>query len=125
MSQITVPVLKTNKDYEAALERVADLWGAEQDTPEGNELDVLMILVEAYEQERYAIDPPDPVDAILFRLEQAGMSRKGLEPDIGSSGRVSEILGKKRHLTLPMIRRLHDRSIPAHVLVQDYALEQS
>ncbi len=98
--------IKTEKDYDAALAEVEALWGAPEDTPDGDKLDVLITLVEAYEAKHHPIDPPDPVDAILFRMEQAGLERKDLEPFIGGRGRVSEILTRKRPLTINMIRRL-------------------
>lgn len=98
--------IKTEQDYDAALAEVEALWGAETDTPEGDKLDVLITLVEAYEAKHHAIAPPDPIEAILFRMEQAGLERKDLEPYIGHSGRVSEVLNHKRPLTLEMIRKL-------------------
>ncbi len=98
--------IKTEHDYDAALAEVEALWGAETDTPEGDKLDVLITLVEAYEAKHHPIAPPDPIEAILFRMEQAGLERKDLEPYIGHSGRVSEVLNHKRPLTLEMIRKL-------------------
>ncbi len=98
--------IKTEQDYDVALTEVEELWGAEPDTPKGDKLDVLITLVEAYEAKHHSIAPPDPVEAILFRMEQAGLKRKDLEPYIGKSGRVSEVLNRKRPLTLPMIRNL-------------------
>ncbi len=80
---------------------------ARRGTPEGDELEVLSILVEQYEREHFPIAPPDPVDAILFRMDQGGLSRKDLEPILGGRSHVSEILGRKRQLTVDMIRRLH------------------
>ncbi len=111
--------IKTEQDYDEAMAEIDSLWGAEPDTPEGDRLEVLLTLVEAYEERHHAIDPPDPVDAILFRLEQAGLDRKSLEPYIGRSGRVSEVLNRKRPLTLNMIRRLwQGLHIPLESLVQ-------
>lgn len=102
-----------------ALGRIEELWGSQSGTPEGDELDVLMLLVEKYEEENYAMPASDPVEAIKFLMEQNGLSRKHLEPFIGASGRVSEILNKKRNLTLPMIRRLHnDLKIPYESLIR-------
>jgi HTH-type transcriptional regulator/antitoxin HigA len=98
--------IKNEADYDAALARIEMLMDAEIDTPEGDELDVLVTLVEAYEAKHHAIDPPDPVEAILFRMEQGGLDRKALEPYIGRSGRVSEVLNRKRPLSIDMIRRL-------------------
>ncbi len=111
--------IKTEQDYDEAMAEIDRLWGAEPDTPEGDRLEVLLTLVEAYEERHHSIDPPDPVDAILFRLEQAGLDRKSLEPYIGRSGRVSEVLNRKRPLTLNMIRRLwQGLHIPLESLVQ-------
>jgi HTH-type transcriptional regulator/antitoxin HigA len=110
--------IKTEADYDRALAVINNLWGAELDTPEGDRLDILMALVEAYETRHHSIDFPDPVDAILFRMEQQGLTRKDLEPILGSRSRVSEILNRKRKLTLEMIRRLHKRfNIPLESLV--------
>lgn len=91
---------------------------AEPGTPEGDELDVLATLIDAYEREHFPIDPADPVEAILFRMEQLGLERKDLEPFLGSRHRVSEVLNRRRGLSIEMIRRLHDGlQIPLHVLV--------
>lgn len=98
--------IKTEQDYDAALVEIEQLWGAKVDTPEGDKLDVLITLVEAYDAKHHPIDPPDPVEAILFRMEQGDLDRKALEPYIGRSGRVSEVLNRKRPLSIEMIRRL-------------------
>jgi HTH-type transcriptional regulator/antitoxin HigA len=111
--------IKTEEDYEAALSEIEKLWEAESGSPEADRLDVLATLVEAYEEKHHPIDPPDPIDAILFRMEQMGFSRKDLEPFLGTRGRVSEILSRTRSLSLAMIRRLHEGlGIPAEVLIQ-------
>jgi HTH-type transcriptional regulator/antitoxin HigA len=99
--------IRTNKDYDAALHRLADLMDARPGTTDGDELDVLATLVDAYENEKFPIDKPDPVAAIVFRMDQMGYSRKDLEPFIGTRARVSEILNRKRGLSLQQIRRLH------------------
>jgi HTH-type transcriptional regulator/antitoxin HigA len=99
--------IKTEADYERALVEVEQLWGAAENTPEGDKLDILLTLVDAYEQAHYPIDPPDPVEAIKFRMEQLGLRGKDLEPYIGKRGRVSEVLNRQRGLSLNMIRRLH------------------
>ena len=98
--------IKTEQDDDAALAEVEVLWGAEPDTPDGDKLEILITLIEAYEARHHPIAPPDPVEAILFRMEQAGLQRKDLEPYIGHSGRVSEVLNHKRPLTLEMVRKL-------------------
>ncbi len=100
--------IKSTQDYERALARVDELMDAEPDTPEGDELDVLVTLVEFYEDKHFPIESPDPVEAILFRMEEMDLMRKDLEPYIGSRHRVSEVLNRKRELSLNMIRRLHE-----------------
>jgi len=100
--------IKTESDYEKALARIAKLMGAKLNSPEGDELGVLSTLVDAYESQHFPIEPADPVDAILFRMEQEGLERKDLEPYLGSRQRVSEILNRRRALSLDMIRRLHE-----------------
>jgi HTH-type transcriptional regulator / antitoxin HigA len=107
MGAMTVKPIKTEADYDAALRAIERLWKAEPGTPAADRLEVLVTLVEAYEAERWPIDPPDPVTAILFRMEQQGLTRRDLEPYLGGRGRVSEVLTGKRALTLPMIRKLH------------------
>lgn len=110
--------IKSKIDYEAALAEVERLWGAEPDTPRGDKLDVLLTLVDAYEKQHFGIDPPDPVEAIKFRMEQQGLTRKDLETSIGSRGRVSEVLTGKRELSLRMIRQLHrNLHIPLESLI--------
>ncbi len=104
---ITINPIKTEVDYEAALSRIETLWGSESDTVEGDELEILFTLVEAYEAKHYPIAPPDPIEAIKFEMEIRGLKRKDLEPYIGSRGRVSEVLNHKRHLSIEMIRNLH------------------
>jgi len=111
--------IKTEADHQAALEEIERLWEAKPRSPEGDRLDVLTTLVEAYEERNHAILPPDPVESIFFRMEQLGRSRQDLEPLFGSRARVSEILNRKRSLSLEMIRRLHDAwGIPAEVLIR-------
>ena len=111
--------IRTEADYEKALSEVEHLWGAKSDTREGNRLDVLATLIDAYEAEHYPMDPPDPVEAIKFRMEQQGLSRKDLEPLIGTRTRVAEVLNRKRSLSIGMIRRLHKHlGISAEVLIR-------
>jgi HTH-type transcriptional regulator/antitoxin HigA len=118
--------IKTEIDYRAALAEIETLFDAVPNTPECDRLDILTTLVEAYEAQHYEITPPDPVEAILYHLESRGLSRQDLEPYIGSRGRVSEVLNRKRPLTLEMIRKLHDSlGIPAEVLIQPYQTQQS
>lgn len=115
---MNIKPIKSEEDYEAVLTRIESLWGSESDTPKGDDLDILITLVDAYEREHYPIDPPDPIDAIKFRMEQNGITRKDLEPYIGSRGRVSEVLNRKRELSIQMIRELHTNlRIPLESLV--------
>ena len=101
--------IKTEDDYNAALARVAELMDAEPGSEADAELDVLATLVEAYESRHFPIEAPDPVEAILFRMEQMGMERKDLEPLLGGKSRVSEVLNRKRGLSITQIKRLHER----------------
>jgi HTH-type transcriptional regulator/antitoxin HigA len=100
--------IKSEQDYEHALARVDELMDAEPGTHEGDELEVLATLVESYEDKHFPIESPDPVEAILFRMEEMDLTRKDLEPYLGSRHRVSEVLNRKRELSLNMIRRLHE-----------------
>ena len=100
--------IRTNDDHDKALLRIDALMNAESDTAEGAELDVLVTLVEAFENEHFPIPAPDPVAAILFRMEQMGLDRKALEPFLGGRNRVSEVLNKKRNLSITQIRKLHE-----------------
>jgi HTH-type transcriptional regulator/antitoxin HigA len=111
--------IRMKADYEKALAEVERLWGAKSGTREGDRLDVLATLIDAYEAEHYPMEPPDPVEAIKFRMEQLGLSRKDLEPLIGTRTRVAEVLNRKRSLSIGMIRRLHNHlGISAEVLIQ-------
>ena len=100
--------IRTEDDYDAALLEVERLWGAKLGTLKGDRLDVLATLIDSYEQTHHPMDPPDPVEAIKFRMEQGGLTPRDLEPFIGPSGRVSEVLNRKRPLSLRMVKRLHD-----------------
>jgi len=114
-----VKPIRSAKDYEVALAEVEKLWGAKSGTPSGDRLDVLATLIDAYESEHYPMDPPDPIEAIKFRMEQQGLTRKDLESLIGTRTRVAEILNRKRSLSIGMIRRLHQRlGISAEVLIR-------
>jgi len=111
--------IRTKADYRAALKEIESLMNAQADTPEGERLDVLATLVEAYERKHFPMDLPDPVEAIRFRMEQAGLSPKDLVPMIGQLNRVYEVLGRKRPLTLKMVWRLHrGLGIPAESLIK-------
>ena len=99
--------IRNDRELNRALKRIDELWGAKPNSQRGDELDILMLLVEKYEDEHYAIPASDPIEAIKFLMEQKNLSRKDLEPYIGTSGRVSEVLSKKRSLTLGMIKKLH------------------
>lgn len=113
--------IRTEADYKATLKEISLLMESDPDldTPDGDRLDVLSTLVQVYEAKHYPITLPDPIEAIKFRMEQAGLTAKDLEPMIGQRNRVYEVLNRKRSLTLPMIRRLHqDLGIPAENLIQ-------
>jgi len=113
--------IRTKADYRAALKEIESLMNARDGTPEGERLDVLATLVEAYERKHFPMDLPDPVEAIRFRMEQAGLSPKDLVPMIGQLNRVYEVLGRKRPLTLKMIWRLHrELGIPAESLIKQH-----
>ncbi|MEX2016266.1 MAG: transcriptional regulator [Candidatus Hydrogenedentales bacterium] len=99
--------IKNDRDYRRALKEIDNLMDARPNTPQGDRLDGLATLVTAWEEQHHAIEPPDAVEAIRFAMEQRGLTRRDLEPFIGNRARVSEVLNRKRPLTLPMIRRLH------------------
>lgn len=110
--------VKNEKDYNDSIRRIEELWGAKKDTPQGDELDLLVTLVESYEMKHYPIAPPDPVDAIKFRMEQMGMTRADMVKYLGSQSRVSEVLNRKRKLTLSMVKSLYKGlKIPAEILL--------
>ena len=110
--------IKTEEDYNMSIKRIEELWGAKRDTPEGDELDLLCTLVESYEMKHYPIAPPDPIDAIKFRMEQMGMTKADMVKYLGSQSRVSEILNGKRRLTLKMVKSLYKGlKIPAEILL--------
>jgi HTH-type transcriptional regulator / antitoxin HigA len=111
--------IRTKRDYEAALKEVERFWGAKTGTRDGDRLDVLATLIDAYEVEHYPMDPPDPIEAIKFRMEQQGLTRRDLEEIIGTRTRIAEVMNRKRGLSIAMIRRLHERlGISADVLVR-------
>lgn len=111
--------IRSEQDYEEALAEAEGLWGARTGTPKGDRLDVLATLIEAYEAEHYPMDPPDPIEAIKFRMEQQQLTRKDLEKILGTRMRVSEVLNRKRGLSINMIRALHQKlGISADVLIR-------
>jgi HTH-type transcriptional regulator / antitoxin HigA len=115
--------IKTEADYQAALVEIERLFDAAPNTPAGDRLDVLATLVEAYEERHYSLPAPDPIEAITYHMESRGLSRRDLEPYLGSRARVAEVLNRKRPLSLEMIRRLHTGlGIAADILIQSYAL---
>lgn len=121
---MNIKPIQSDDDHAAAMVRINELWDAPMDTPEGDELDVLVALVEAYESKRWPIEAPDPVEAIKFRMDQMGLTADDMVKFLGHRSRVSEILNKQRKLTLRMIRNLFSGlQIPLRSLVEDYALE--
>ena len=113
--------IRTEKDYELALKRLDKIFDAEPSTKEGDELEILALIIEDYEDKNYPIDPPHPIEAIKFRMDQMGMNQTDLAKIIGHKSRASEILNKKRKLTLSMIRKLNKKlNISTEVLVKEY-----
>lgn len=111
--------IRSDSEHDAVLREIENLWLAAPGTPEGDRLEILTLLAEAWEEQHHPIALPDPIEAIKFRLEQLGMDHRALIGVIGSRSRVSEVLNRKRPLSLEMIRKLHARfGIPAHVLIQ-------
>ncbi len=118
---MTIKPIKSEKDYLQAMQRLEVIFDAKPNTPEGDELEILSILIDEYEQSRFPIDLPDPIEAVKFRMEQMGYTQKDLANVIGLKSRASEILNKKRKLSLSMIRNLHNEmNIPTDVLIQPY-----
>lgn len=118
---MNISPIRSEKDYNKALERLEDIFDAKLGTKEGDELEILSILIDKYENEHFPIEMPDPVEAIKFRMEQMGMKQKDLIALIGFKSRVSEILNRKRKLTLDMVRKLSKAlHIPTEVLIQEY-----
>lgn len=118
---MNISPIRSEKDYKKALERLESIFDAKLGTKEGDELDILSILIDKYENEHFPIGMPDPVEAIKFRMEQMGMKQKDLIALIGFKSRVSEILNRKRKLTLDMVRKLSKAlHIPTEVLIQEY-----
>jgi HTH-type transcriptional regulator / antitoxin HigA len=118
--------IKTEADYREALEEIEAIFDAPPNTPESDRLDILSTLVESYEKRQFPIELPDPIEAIQYYIETRGWSRRELEPCIGSRARVSEVLSRKRSLTLEMIRKLNQQlGIPAEILIQPYESMQT
>jgi HTH-type transcriptional regulator/antitoxin HigA len=119
-------LIRSNKDYRAALAEVDRLWDAPAKSPEADQLDVLTLLIEQYEREHFPVADPEPIDFIVHIMEARGLTRKDLEPYIGPRGRVSDILNRTRPLTLEMIRKLSEGlALPAEVLIRPYRLRQA
>jgi HTH-type transcriptional regulator/antitoxin HigA len=118
--------IKTKADYKASLVEIERLWGARSGTPNGDRLDILATLIDVYENEHYPMDPPDPIEAIKFRMEQQGLTRKDLVEILGSRTRVAEVLNRRRGLSINMIRRLNKKlGISADVLIQPIRTEKA
>jgi HTH-type transcriptional regulator/antitoxin HigA len=120
-----VKPIRTDADYETAMAEVERLWGSKLGTPEGDRLDVLATLIDAYESRHHPIDPPDPIEAIKFRMEQQGLTRKDLVAILGTRTRVAEVLNRRRGLSISMIRRLHEQlGISAEVLIRPSRIDR-
>ena len=116
-----IKAIKTEQDYNQALERLEEIFHAPTNSKEGDEAEILSILIEKYEDENYPIEAPDPIEAIMFRMEQMQMTKKDLAEILGYKSRVSEIFSKKRKLNINMIRKLHDKlNIPYESLIANY-----
>ncbi len=116
-----IKIIKTEQEYKKALNRLENIFDAQLNTPEGDELELLSILIHKYENEHFPIDLPDPIEAVKFRMEQLGYTQNDLASVIGLKSRASEILNKKRKLSLDMIRKIHTKmQIPTEVLIQAY-----
>ncbi|NQV56791.1 MAG: transcriptional regulator [Rhodospirillales bacterium] len=122
MKTITVPIVETDTDYEAALlelEKLIDL-DPEKNSADGHRLQALILVIGAYEDEHYPIDPPDPIEAVKFRMDQMGYERADLAKILGGNSRVTDFFSHKRGLSLKMVRRLHDEwGIPADILIRE------
>lgn len=115
---MNIKPIKTEKDLDSALKRIERLWNAKPNSKEADELEILSVLVEAYENEHYMILPPDPVEAIKFRMEQQGLKRSDVAPILGGANRVTEVLNRTRRLTVKMIKALHEQlDIPFESLI--------
>lgn len=120
---MNIKLIKTEEDYQQALERLSDLFDSKIGTSESDEADVLAMLVDEYEKKHYPIDSPDPIEAIKIRMEEMHLRQIDIANDLGGSNRASEVLGKKRKLTVDMIRKLTSRlNLSPNVLINDYKL---
>ncbi len=118
---MSIKPIKSESDYNATLLRLEIIFDEKPGTSEGDELEILSLLVDKYENENFPIDLPDPIEAVKFRMEQLGLRQKDLAKTLGFKSRVSEILNKKRKLSLNMIRKLHDQlNIPTRILIKEY-----
>ena len=123
---MTLRPIRTKREHQAALREIEALWEAPSGSPEADRLEVLTLLVEAYERKQYPIEAPDPIDFLQHVMESRAMTRKDLEPYIGSRARVAEVLNRVRPLTLEMIRRLASGlNLPADVLIRGYELKRA
>lgn len=123
---VKIRPVKTEQDYESALEEIERLWDSKPGSPSADTLDILATLVEKYEEENIQISTPDPVEAIKFRMEQQGMNKAQLGEIIGGRNRATEVLNRERRLTVTMIRSLHEKlGIPAEALIGDYSLKRN
>jgi HTH-type transcriptional regulator/antitoxin HigA len=120
---MTIKLIKTDGDYQEALTRMDEIFDALEGTPESDEADILALLIDDYENQYYPIEAPDPIEAIKIRMEEMDLKQKDLAPELGGKNRVSEILNRKRKLTVGMIRKLADKlKLSASILIQDYNL---
>ncbi|MGE4290356.1 MAG: type II toxin-antitoxin system HigA family antitoxin [Salinivirgaceae bacterium] len=120
---MNIKPIKSEKDYQEALQRLDELFDAKIDTPESDEADILALLIDNYENQYYPIEAPDPIEAIRIRMEEMQLKQVDLVPEIGGKSRVSEVLNKKRKLTVDMIRKLTERlSLSTNLLIKDYQL---
>lgn len=118
---MNIKPIRNEKDHQSALNRLDEIFDAKKGSPEGDELEVLSILIEKYENDKFPIEDPDPIEALKFRMEQLGLKAKDLEKTLGYKSRVSEVLNKKRKLTLNMIRKINKEfRIPTSILIKEY-----
>jgi len=120
---MNITPIRTEEDYQEALKRLNEIFDAPTGTPESDEADILGLLIEDYEKEHYPIDAPDPIEAIKIRMEELNLKQVDLIPEIGGKSRVSEILNRKRRLTVDMIRKLSEKlNLPVNILIKEYKL---